>query len=821
VIKRKVVPNEDPSSLVIFVTTEYLLKKSALIKWLMTMSTSLKKLEVALIIIIVLLLSFTQADKRIGFSSLAGGEIDLFTQKEPYDGKGPNMPSDAFRLGELVILYALVTYGEVPVENSMVTFYVEPPQDPSFCLTAETNTSGIATVSFTIPQKCDNESEVFGNWVALANVLINGITLQDVLTFKVDWIVKLVSVRTIDQNLTYRSVFGIGGDIGLEITMQNIAMTAKNVTLAIVIQDELSVPVNSSIISDLEAQPNGKLITLYCKLYLPKWSRVGTATVIVSALTALPSEGGVLYCPAASTTFLIVLYNPLTLAFHDVAAVNAIPSSTSVELGQSLNISAVVRNEGTEVESFNVSAYCDNVLIGTLEVATLSPYSEAILDFTLDTSPFSVGNHTIAVSIPYITNEADRTDNDFVDGVIEIKSALPQIIHNIAILGVTISTDSLYIGELLGINVSVVNKGTETEGFDVRTYYGSSLIGTMEVEDLAPGGQVNLVFVWNTSLTSEGFYQISASAPLSGDIDVSDNTYVDGIVHVKTKTSPVMIHDVAVLNVTSSSTLVHVGETVSIDVLVANEGNYTESFNVTLLSDSNVIGISLVENLEIDTTRKLVFQWNTSLVQEGFYQISASASHVPDEIDLSDNTFIDGVIEVLARPPIHDVAVLSVTSSSTFAYIGETVDINVTVKNYGVYAESFNVTVFCNSTAIEILLIENLEPNAETTLLFHWNTQNFAEGNYTLTGSASVVPGEENIENNSYVDGVVEVVKSPKEWVVPDWFYWLLPLLLLLIIILLIAWLYRRRKKNDEEAFYTGWTAWFYSYDLRSNGKRM
>jgi len=667
----------------------------------MTMNTGLRRLAVTLIITIVLLLSFTLVDVRIGFSSLTDGKIDLFTQKEPYSGKGLNMPSDAFGLGELVILYALVTYGGIPLENLMVTFYVKPPEASSFCLTAETNASGIATFSFTIPQKCVNESEVFGEWMAFANALFDGNTFQDILTFKVDWIVKLISVRTIDENLTHQSSFGIGGDIGLEITLRNVAMTMKNVTLAIVIQDELNVPVNSSIISDLEAQPNEKLILLYCKLYLPKWSHIGMATVFVSALTTSPSEGGVPYCPAISATFLITSHNPRTIAFHDVAVVNAVPSATSVELGQSLNVSAVVRNEGTEVESFNVSAYCDSAPIGTLKVATLLPYSKVTLNFILDTSLFTVGNYTITVSISYITNEADLTDNVFVDGIIEIKPELPQIIHDIAILNVTISTGSLYIGDLLEINVSVVNKGTETEGFDVGTYYDSSLIGTMRVDDFAPNAQVNLIFMWNTSSISEGFYQISASA-----------------------------------------------------------------------------------------------------------------SPVPDEIDLSDNTFVDGVVQVLARPPIHDVAVLSVIPSSTFAYIGETVDIHVIVKNHGIYTESFNVTAFCNAAAIETLLVENLEPNAERTLLFHWNTHNIAEGNYTLTASASMVPGEENLENNSYVDGVVEVVKGPEEWLVPDWFYWLLPLLLLLIIILLIAWLYRRRKKNAGEAFYKGWTAWYYGYNL-------
>ncbi|MDI6805289.1 MAG: hypothetical protein QMD20_01345 [Candidatus Bathyarchaeia archaeon] len=58
-------------------------------------------------------------------------------------------------------------------------------------------------------------------------------------------------------------------------------------------------------------------------------------------------------------------------------------------------------------------------------------------------------------------------------------------------------------------------------------------------------------------------------------------------------------------------------------------------------------------------------------------------------------------------------------------------------------------------------------------------------------------------------------IMIPTGWFVPDWFWWLL-LLLILIILFLLIWLYlRRRRKKSEEAFHSGWTAWYYGYDLR------
>jgi 4-amino-4-deoxy-L-arabinose transferase-like glycosyltransferase len=91
------------------------------------------------------------------------------------------------------------------------------------------------------------------------------------------------------------------------------------------------------------------------------------------------------------------------------------------------------------------------------------------------------------------------------------------------------------------------------------------------------------------------------------------------------------------------------------------------------------------------------------------------------------------------------------------------------------------------------------------------------EGNYTLSALASQVLGEENLENNFYEDGMVRVAKAPIGLYVPWWFYWFLLLLLIVILILLIAWYFwRKRRKRAEESFYSGWTAWYYGYDMRN-----
>jgi len=682
----------------------------------MTMRTMLKRSAVALAITAILL-SSALANAKLTFSSSSGGRIDLFSGKDQCNGRGSNVPSDAFGPEENAVLYALVTYGDSPVENLVVAFSVRLPTNASFGLTARTGPDGVATVNFTIstPPISINESDVFGVWLAQATVLMGDEAYQDTMGFKVDWIVKLISVRAIDAKLTSRTYFGIGGDVGLEIVLRSVSMVVRSAVIAIVIQDELQVPVNFTMINDFQVQPNEKMAFLYCELQIPKWAHIGEATVFASALTALVDRNGVPYCPGVSTSLFIVPEEPVAVHFHDVAIVSVVPWATSVEIGQPLNVSVIAQNEGTQDESFNVTARCNGLPFETSKSIALSQYSHLTLNFTLDTSLFGVGNYTLSAFVSYSVDEADLTDNLLVDGLVEIRAKPVTIVHDIAIVDITVSSSSMYIGDQLQVNVSVVNKGNGTETFSVGAYCHSSLIGVLQVDALRPYALTTLVFTWDTSYSPEGIFQMSASAPLAGDINASDNTFVDGFVEVKPKPAP-------------------------------------------------------------------------------------------------------------PPPPppnmFHDVAVLNVYPFSYLAYIGDVVEISVAVKNLGNYTESFNVTALANSVAIETSLVQNLGAGAERMIVFSWDTSHVPEGDYMLSALAGYVPGEVDYENNRHVDGTVRVAAAPRCEFVPDWFYWFLLLLLLILIgILLSAWLYRRRRRS-EAAFYSGWTAWYYGYDLRGRNTK-
>jgi len=108
-----------------------------------------------------------------------------------------------------------------------------------------------------------------------------------------------------------------------------------------------------------------------------------------------------------------------------------------------------------------------------------------------------------------------------------------------------------------------------------------------------------------------------------------------------------------------------------------------------------------------------------------------------------------------------DVAVIGVVPSTVQALAGTVVNINVTVKDEGVMAGTFNVTTYYNSSTIGTQTVTNLPPGATQTLTFHWSTGGLHSGNYSIKAIASTVPGETDTADNVYVDGTVMILNPP------------------------------------------------------------
>ena len=516
----------------------------------------------------------------------SAAQIDLYTDKEPYNGRGQNARSDAFVPGEDVRIHAFASYYGYGIANVLVAFEIQGPasQIPRAVLygAALTNETGVATIDFRLPY--ESESSI-GEWIAFGTAGIAGTNLSDSMAFDVGWIVEIESVKTVDENDTEQLKFTWGSNVGIMLALRSIAMTERNATVTLTIYDSLNNLVNSTEVENVAVQPFGIPVFVRVHLQIPLTSFLGEATVHACSYTNPVSQGGIPYSPEVTTNFLIVT-------------------------------------------------------------------------------------------------------------------------HDVAILTVQKSTVLAYEGETVYIKVTVQNKGTETESFGLSAYINESLIYTEHVHALEPLSQV-----------------------------------------------------------------------------------------------------------------VVQFQWNTTNLPQGPYHISILADIVPGELWTSDNLFDAGLVEIRSRS--HDVAITQVAPESSVIQVGETLAIQVSVKNLGQYVESFNVTLCYSTEPIEAILVEDLEPGAERTLIIQWNTSDALEGKYTLNAFASSVQDEIDSTNNIYIDGTIELTNAPAKWLETNLAdaFWLLALILVaaLLLILLVS---RRRRRKAQSDFNDGWAAWYYGYSVRHQARR-
>jgi PKD repeat protein len=105
-------------------------------------------------------------------------------------------------------------------------------------------------------------------------------------------------------------------------------------------------------------------------------------------------------------------------------------------------------------------------------------------------------------------------------------------------------------------------------------------------------------------------------------------------------------HDIAIINITTNTHYAYPGRIVNITVVVKNNGEAPENFNVTTYRNSTPIGTILVTGLGVGENTTLIFNWNTSgLAPCNTWTISAEAPLVGD-INPGDNTLADGTVKI-------------------------------------------------------------------------------------------------------------------------------------------------------------------------------
>ena len=213
-------------------------------------------------------------------------------------------------------------------------------------------------------------------------------------------------------------------------------------------------------------------------------------------------------------------------------------------------------------------------------------------------------------------------------------------------------------GDPIYVNVTVVNKGSFNEtGIDVALYSDEDEIYRETDISLDKGASRTFTFTWNTTDVSVGKYTISANATiLEDESDTTDNTHVYGLVIISGNNIAVTRVDVPV----SSAFL---GHNVTVRVDVENQGTETVAFNITAYyhgvdTDSQgEIGMEHIERLSYGESSELEFQWDTTGLGAGYFNINANATILEDESNTTDNSrYAGGTVQLVEvePPPLID-----------------------------------------------------------------------------------------------------------------------------------------------------------------------
>ena len=200
------------------------------------------------------------------------------------------------------------------------------------------------------------------------------------------------------------------------------------------------------------------------------------------------------------------------LAIHDVAVTNVTISQIEARQGDYfLDINVTVENVGDYHEAFNVTTYSNSSVINTTEFISFSPDSRKTLTLSWNvTEVEEPGIYTIKTVADNVSNEANTTNNEYVNGAI-------RLYHNITVIDVMPFKTSVCQNSTVNITITVENQGDYPETFNITAYANTTSIETRTIT-LPGGNSDSIVFAWNTSGFFMGNFTISAYAePVLGE----------------------------------------------------------------------------------------------------------------------------------------------------------------------------------------------------------------------------------------------------------------------------------------------------------------
>jgi hypothetical protein len=403
----------------------------------------------------------------------------------------------------------------------------------------------------------------------------------------------------------------------------------------------------------------------------------------------------------SATMIRVIVAQPI----HDIAVTSI--TLTRVATGELVNVTVVVKNNGTVNETFNVTLYYDSTPIETQNVTDLAFGVNTTLLFVWNTTDVSAGTYTIKAVASQVEGETITLNNTLASPIeVEIKSTY------ITVLPQSTVDTTLTPGKNYTVSIYTDYNGSDIWGWEFTLTYNPSVLHGVKVT--------------NGDLITKAKNETAEFIPGTFD-NVNGKLRLTGAKFSYT-TLPVPL-------------TYGPGTLASVTFTVVDDGDSDIEIGEETVAPSRLIGKNATTEEEYN---------------------------IIDDIRPDLHHILHGYFRNTYEKPVHDIVVLSVAVSNTSVEAGEPVNLTVVIKNNGTVTEKgIEVQVYYDNPVAGYLIgnqtVSTLAAGADISLTFTWDTTDVGEGRHTVIAVATPVYGETDTENNAFVSPSEVTVKSPPE----------------------------------------------------------
>ena len=515
-----------------------------------------------------------------------------------------------------------------------------------------------------------------------------------------------------------------------------------------------------------------------------------SATSEQSSSVTAPATAGTYYygaCVASVSGETDVSNNCSTGVQVVVGAPDLVVQSPSVDNttptpGQSLTLSATVRNQGTAEAVATTLRYYQSsdatITTGDTEVGTSDAISALAASATSEqsssvTAPATAGTYYYGACVASVSGETDVSNNCSTG--VQVTVGAPDLLVQSPSVDDTTPTP----GQSLALSATVRNQGTAEAAATTLRYYQSS-DATITTGDTEVGSS-DAISALAASATSEQSSSVTAPATagtyyygacvvaVSGETDVSNNCSAGVQVTVGAP-------DLVVQSPSVSDTTPTPGQSLTLSATVRNQGTaeaaattlrYYQSSDATITTGDTEVGSSDAISALAATATSEQSSSVTVPTTAGTYYYGACVVAVSGETDVSNNCSVSVQVTVV----IPDLVVQSPSVSDTTRATGQSLTLSATVRNQGTaeavattlrYYQSSDATITTGDTEVGTADAITALAASATSEQSSSVTSPTTTGTYYYGACVGAVSNESNTNNNCSGGVRVTVSSSPK-----------------------------------------------------------